>query len=155
MQHLVDASLGIKAPALQTQMHKRDRFAQSFELALHPAEASSCQTSTIQASFRPLALTCYDRPLRDKKESICTAGQPDQTFGAHQMAEVFQNVLDTMDVQMAEVVRWRLFENLTFKEIALRQGVPLNTALGRMHRGLNQIRKALAHHQFIDERSTE
>jgi len=81
--------------------------------------------------------------------------QPDQEIGAAQMAAVFQQVLDAMEPTMAEVVRWRLFDNLTFKEIAMRQGVPLNTALGRMHRGLNQIRDALTQHQLIDQRSTK
>ena len=80
--------------------------------------------------------------------------QPDQNIGAAQMAAVFQQVVDTMEPEMADVVRWRLFDNLTFKEIALKQGVPLNTALGRMHRGLNQIRAALTKHQFIEKRST-
>ena len=27
--------------------------------------------------FRPLGLTCYERPLQDKKEAVCTARQPD------------------------------------------------------------------------------
>ena len=96
--------------------------------------------------------------MSDREASLTkpiASGQPDQALGANQMAEVFQVALDSMDGSMAEVVRLRLFDNLTFKEIALRQGVPLNTALGRMHRGLNQIRKALADHQFIDEGSAQ
>ena len=96
--------------------------------------------------------------VSDREASLTKAiasGQPDQALGANQMAVVFQGALDSMDGPMAEVVRLRLFDNLTFKEIALRQGVPLNTALGRMHRGLNQIRKALADHQFIDEGSAQ
>jgi len=82
-------------------------------------------------------------------------GQPDQGIEAAQLAAVFHDVVDAMQPSMAEVVRWRLIDGLPFKEIARRQGVPLNTALGRMHRGLQQIRAALTAHQFISEERTK
>ena len=89
-----------------------------------------------------------------EQDDLHSFDQPDQHVEATQMAHIFQTTVNAMDPATAEVVRWRLFDGLTFKEIALRQGVPLNTALGRMHRGLKQIRAALAHHQFIEKRST-
>ena len=90
-----------------------------------------------------------------QNDGLLSIEPPDQHIQAAQMADVFQKTVDAMDPVIAEVVRYRLFDGLTFKEIALRQGVPLNTALGRMHRGLKQIRAALAHHQFIEKGSTK
>ena len=89
------------------------------------------------------------------EEQLKTSDQPDQLIEASQLAEIVEETLDAMDRATAEVVRWRLFDGLTFKEIALRQSVPLNTALGRMHRGLNQIRSALIHPPTTKKRSTQ
>lgn len=52
--------------------------------------------------------------------------------------------LDKLSPPTAEVVRLRLVEDLSFAQIAQRQGAPLNTVLGRMHRGLKDLRAALA-----------
>jgi RNA polymerase sigma-70 factor (ECF subfamily) len=71
------------------------------------------------------------------------SNQPDQSLAAQQVGAVFSQTLEAMDPQMAQVVRMRLLEGVPFKEIAARQGVPLNTALGRMHRAMNRIRLAL------------
>jgi RNA polymerase sigma-70 factor, ECF subfamily len=94
------------------------------------------------------------RMVADPDEAVPSAvdpTQPDQAMEATQMARVFEQVVDTMEPEMAQVVRWRLFDGIPFKDIAERQGVPLNTALGRMHRGLNTIRTALTENQLMNE----
>ncbi len=80
--------------------------------------------------------------------------RPDQAIEAAQVAQVFQEVVDDMDPEMAQVVQWRLFDDITFAEIARRQGVPLGTALGRMHRGLNKLRAALQENQLMNQGGT-
>ena len=45
--------------------------------------------------------------------------------------------------EIAEVFRLRMTSRLSFKEIAARQGVPLNTALGRMHNATKRLNAAL------------
>lgn len=87
-------------------------------------------------------------------DAASTIDQPDQQVAAAQIAAIFDQAVEEMEPKMAEVVRWRLLEGLSFKEIALRQGVPLNTALGRMHRGLKHIRTRLTDHELIEKRST-
>lgn len=57
-----------------------------------------------------------------------------------------EGALSELDPPTAEVVRWRLSEELSFKEIAARQGVPIGTVLSRMHRGLRRLRAALSDH---------
>ena len=78
---------------------------------------------------------------------LCTGGA--RGISA-EIAHAFQQAMDAMEPKMQEVVRWRLFDGLSFKEIAEMQGVPLNTALGRMHRALKQIRKSLTDKTVMD-----
>jgi DNA-directed RNA polymerase specialized sigma24 family protein len=63
---------------------------------------------------------------------------------------VFEAVVITLDAPTAEVVRMRLRDGLSFKQIAEQQGTPINTALGRMHRALKRIRQALMDEELID-----
>ncbi len=69
--------------------------------------------------------------------------QPDQALAAADVGRSLEQTLQSMETNMAQVVRWRLIDGLPFHEIAQRQGVPLNTALGRMHRALKRIRHDL------------
>jgi RNA polymerase sigma-70 factor (ECF subfamily) len=89
-------------------------------------------------------------PSEPKTPSGVDHRQPDQQLAAVQIADAFESTLAQMPFQMAEVIRLRLIEGTPFQEIAQRQGVPLNTALARMHRGLKKIRATLAERQLID-----
>jgi len=40
-----------------------------------------------------------------------------------------------------DIIRLRIYEELSFKEIAERQNISINTALGRMHYAINNLRK--------------
>ena len=40
-----------------------------------------------------------------------------------------------------EIIRLRIYEELSFKEIAKRMNISINTALGRMHYAINNLRK--------------
>lgn len=91
-----------------------------------------------------------DEPLPMRSGSA----QPDQQLAAQQISRALVDALQSMDPKMAEVVRWRLVDGVPFKEIAARQGVPLNTALGRMHRGLKRIRRDLVAAGLMNEGST-
>ena len=68
---------------------------------------------------------------------------PDQPLAAAEVHRCFQASLEALDRPTAEVVRMRIDRNIPFKVIAEHQGVPLSTALGRMHRALKQIRADL------------
>jgi RNA polymerase sigma-70 factor (ECF subfamily) len=71
------------------------------------------------------------------------ATQPDQHLAANQTAEVLEKALCDLPEEISEVVRLRLIHSMPFKDIAEHQGIPLNTALGRMHRALQRLRKDL------------
>jgi len=89
-------------------------------------------------------------PRETMTPSSVDTRQPDQQLEAAEIARAFEATVAQMSSEMAEVVRLRLIDGMPFQEIAKRQGVPLNTALGRMHRGLNKIRTTLADRQLID-----
>lgn len=71
---------------------------------------------------------------------------PASDLAHRQLLEAVQIALSELDPPTADVVRMRLGENLSFKEIAARQDTGVNTALSRMHRGLKSLRVALADH---------
>jgi RNA polymerase sigma-70 factor (ECF subfamily) len=77
---------------------------------------------------------------------------PDADLHERQVADTLHCALAEMKPEIADVVRWRLFEQIPFKEIAHRQNIPLNTALGRMHNGLKKIRSALETNDLVTER---
>ncbi|MCP4806863.1 MAG: sigma-70 family RNA polymerase sigma factor [Proteobacteria bacterium] len=64
-----------------------------------------------------------------------------------QLLAAVERAMADLDPATAQVVRWRLSENLSFKEIAERQDAKLNTVLSRMHRGVKHLRVVLVDHK--------
>ena len=79
---------------------------------------------------------------------------PEQGLMAADVHAVFLDALAQLDEATAEVVRMRLEDHISFKEIAAHQGVSINTALGRMHRGLKRIRASLIAAELIESERT-
>ena len=52
-----------------------------------------------------------------------------------------RRLIDELPVDQREVVRMRMYDNLSFKEIAETTGVSINTALGRMRYAVINLRK--------------
>lgn len=71
---------------------------------------------------------------------------PAADLAHRELLEAVEIALTELDPPTAEVVRLRLGENLSFKEIAAHQSAGLNTVLSRMHRGLKRLRVALSEH---------
>jgi RNA polymerase sigma factor (sigma-70 family) len=69
---------------------------------------------------------------------------PEDQLRAGQALQVVEATLEDLKPELAEVFRWRTTEDVSFQEIAARQGCGLNTALGRMHRATKYIAAALA-----------
>ncbi|MEQ1508034.1 MAG: RNA polymerase sigma factor [Myxococcota bacterium] len=76
---------------------------------------------------------------------------PDAALSAGQSLAVVERTLREMKPELAEVFRWRMTTDLSFKQIAERQGVSLNTALGRHHQATNHIARALREHGLWTE----
>jgi len=90
-----------------------------------------------------------DSPLHEPT----AAGRPDERVAAYDIARVFEHALSTMQPETAQVARLRIIDGVSFKEIARRQDVPLNTALGRMHRALQKLRQELIDAELLHTRS--
>ena len=51
--------------------------------------------------------------------------------------------------EQQEVIQLRMYQNMSFKEIADKTGVSINTALGRMRYALINLRKLIEEHQIV------
>jgi RNA polymerase sigma-70 factor (ECF subfamily) len=61
-------------------------------------------------------------------------------------SELYNQLLNSIDFLpdlQQEVVRMRIFEDLSFKEIAEKKNISINTALGRMRYAIQNLRKLL------------
>jgi len=86
-------------------------------------------------------------PLDTAETSPQHAHPGDHPDARRDMADVLtvvEGTLKQMKPELAEVFRWRTTQDLTFKEIARRQGVSVNTALGRMHQAVKKLHRALS-----------
>ncbi|WP_396149770.1 RNA polymerase sigma factor [Flavobacterium sp.] len=60
-----------------------------------------------------------------------------------------QRLLDELPVDQKEVLVMRMYQDMSFKEIADLTGVSINTALGRMRYALMNLRKVIEKNQII------
>ena len=81
---------------------------------------------------------------------IRSEATPYHHTATRQLSDATDAALAALSPDVAAVIRMRIIDSLPFNEIARRQRVPLNTALGRMHRGLRQIRRALERDGLLD-----
>lgn len=65
-----------------------------------------------------------------------------------QDATILRKMLDYLPEVQREVVILRFYEDLSFKEIAEKTGVSINTSLGRMRYALINLRKMVQKHQM-------
>lgn len=74
---------------------------------------------------------------------VAASHDPAGTVSAGQALAVVQRELGAMKEELAEVFRLRMTTDLSFKDIAARQGCSLNTALGRHHQATKRVARAL------------
>jgi len=82
-----------------------------------------------------------DQPLRDQLVAS-GIGPAEAVENGDLTQRVMRAVMDLPDVQR-EVFLMRTQANLSFSEIAAALGIPLNTALGRMHDAMTKLKKGL------------
>lgn len=69
-------------------------------------------------------------------------GEPaDARAGAADEAREVRELLDLLPEAQRAVIAARVFDGMTFREVAAALGCPLNTALARMHDGLKKLRQ--------------
>jgi RNA polymerase sigma-70 factor (ECF subfamily) len=60
-----------------------------------------------------------------------------------QMIQKIRIIIEKLPIEQKEVLKMRMYEELSFQEIAEQTGVSINTALGRMRYALINIRKII------------
>ena len=55
-------------------------------------------------------------------------------------------IMNSLPENQREIVKLRFYDDLSFKEIAEKKGMSINTALGRMHYAVNNMRKLAKQH---------
>ena len=68
---------------------------------------------------------------------------------SEQLAEEVRSLVEMLPEEQREVVRMRYYEGLSFKEIAERTGVGINTALGRMRYALINMRQMIKDKKLV------
>jgi RNA polymerase sigma-70 factor (ECF subfamily) len=66
-----------------------------------------------------------------------------------QVEQDLKRIIQELPADQREVVMMRMYQDLSFKEIADLTGVSINTALGRMRYALLNMRKVIDKHQII------
>ncbi len=60
-------------------------------------------------------------------------------------------LIDYLPESQKDIIEKRIFQDLSFKEIAEMEGVSINTALGRMRYALINLRKLIEKHQLVTD----
>ena len=66
----------------------------------------------------------------------------------NQDIESLRSLLDYLPEVQREVVIMKFYQDLSFREIAEKTGVSINTSLGRMRYALINLRKLIQQHQM-------
>jgi len=136
--------------------HEAEELAQEVWLRV-----SSATTPSEPRAFRAYVFTVARRLLIDRHRRSRTIGSlvaldggraaevassgsdPHGQAVAAEVLAVVERCLGSMKADVAQVFRWRATTDLSFKDIAARQGCSLNTALGRQHQAARRIARAL------------
>jgi RNA polymerase sigma factor (sigma-70 family) len=91
----------------------------------------------------------YFRSTNNKKtveineNLIADTFSPEEALHQLKLDEALQNAIEQLPPDQQEIVRLRM-EGLAFKEIAEQKQISINTALGRMHYAVQNLRKLLS-----------
>lgn len=103
----------------------------------------------------------YFRKLKNSRRYLISNGEEVLTFvslrdSKNKEAELIEaetsiivsHLIDQLPVEQQEVIILRIYAELSFKEIAQMTNVSINTALGRMRYGLQNLRKSIQKQQI-------
>ncbi|MCA9058440.1 MAG: sigma-70 family RNA polymerase sigma factor [Planctomycetaceae bacterium] len=74
-----------------------------------------------------------------------------QKIVSEELVAAVETALESLTPQVRQVLRMRLFEELTFQQIADQTKLPIGTVLSMVHRALGQLRINLQLKQFLSE----
>ncbi len=89
--------------------------------------------------------------LVDTQPEGTDSAATDGLLAAADVARVVEAALADAKPEIVEVFHARVHHDVPFKTLAERQGVSINTALGRMHRAVLRIRRALSEAGLLED----
>ncbi|MAG57837.1 MAG: hypothetical protein CMJ83_16255 [Planctomycetes bacterium] len=137
---LLDTEASARAEGLRDD--ERQDLVQEALLRLLPDLDARPAAGLIRIVLRRLAIDGWRR----RRETVLEDDVAGQDFDPHheleraELRKQIRRCVDRLPEAQRQVVLWRLEEGVSFKEIARRQGVTLNTALGRMHLACKKLR---------------
>jgi len=72
-----------------------------------------------------------------------------QSMSKNELETQMVELIDYLPESQQEIIRMRIFQDLSFKDIADMEGISINTALGRMRYALMNLRKLIDKHQLV------
>lgn len=66
-----------------------------------------------------------------------------------ELEEQMVNLINYLPNNQQEIIKMRIFQDMSFKDIAEQKNISINTALGRMRYGLINLRKLIEKHQLV------
>ncbi len=104
----------------------------------------------------------YFRKLKNTRKYLISNGEEVLTFIslkdnknkeaeliAKETSSIVSRLIDQLPAEQQEVIILRIYAELSFKEIAQITNVSINTALGRMRYGLQNLRKSIHSQQIV------
>ncbi len=62
-----------------------------------------------------------------------------------------ENLIEELPADQRDIIRLRYYDNLSFKEIAAKQSIGINTALGRIHYAIRNLKKKVDSHHITND----
>ena len=75
----------------------------------------------------------------------------EQTMMKGELASQMVELVEFLPANQREVLKMRLFQDLSFQDISEKENISINTALGRMRYALINLRKLIEKHQLVVE----
>ena len=66
----------------------------------------------------------------------------------HQNRTLLKKMLSYLPLPQQEIINLRFYKNLSYREIAEKKGISINTALGRMRYAIINLRKMMKKHEL-------
>jgi RNA polymerase sigma-70 factor (ECF subfamily) len=93
--------------------------------------------------------------LRDDFNIFSTLSSEDKNVQEHwcqrELEEQMVHLIEFLPAAQSDILKMRLYEDLSFKEIADKENISINTALGRMRYALINLRKMVEHNQLVTD----
>ena len=75
----------------------------------------------------------------------------EQTMMKGELASQMAELVEFLPANQREVLKMRLFQDLSFQDISEKENISINTALGRMRYALINLRKLIEKHELVIE----